>query len=95
MGGRTRLIGIVPADLTDIGETVETGPAKGYRFLTIARYAAAYPDLELSSILTLGGEAALGIVGERCAEDVLARFADTDTPSCCSHPARPTSGAPC
>jgi pimeloyl-ACP methyl ester carboxylesterase len=68
----------VPADLTDTGETVETGPAKGYIFLTIAGYAAAYPDLELSSVLTPAGEAELGIVDEHCAEDVLAHFADND-----------------
>ena len=68
----------VPADLTDIGETVETGPAKGYLFLTIAGYAAAYPELQPSSVLTPAGEAELDIVDQQCAEDVLAHFADTD-----------------
>ena len=46
--------------------------------MTIAGYAAAYPRLELSSVLTPAGEAALGIVDEQCAPEVLAHFADTD-----------------
>ena len=68
----------VPADLTATGEAVEIGPGKGYILLTIAGYAAAYPRLELSSVLTPAGEAALGIVDEQCAPEVLAHFADTD-----------------
>ena len=68
----------VPADLTATGDAVETGPGKGYILLTIAGYAAAYPHLELSSVLTPAGEAALGIVDEQCAQEVLAHFADTN-----------------
>ncbi len=68
----------VPADLTATGETVESGPAKGYILMTIAGYTAAYPELPSSSVLTPAGQAALGIVDEQCAEEVLSQFAESD-----------------
>ncbi len=66
------------SDLSATGEAIEIGPGKGSIVLTIAGYAAAYPQLEPSSVLTPAGEAALGIVDEQCAREVLARFAEID-----------------
>ena len=86
----------VPADLTGTGETVETGPAKGYIFLTIAGYAAAYPELQPSSVLTPAGEAALDIVDEHVRRR-RARPLRRHRPrrAACSHSARSTPGPPC
>jgi pimeloyl-ACP methyl ester carboxylesterase len=67
-----------PADLTAVGEAITEGPEKGSVFMTIAGYAAAYTDLDLSWALTPAGEKQLDVVDEGCADDVLAHFADAD-----------------
>ena len=85
----------VPADLTATGETLESRPGEGIHLPDDRRIRRRLPRAEASSVLTPAGEAALGIVDEQCAEEVLAHFADTDPAELLQPSTRSKHGPPC
>lgn len=52
-----------------------SGPIAGFVLMTLAGYDEAYPEVDLSTFLTPAGEAALPLVDEGCARDVIAGVA--------------------
>ena len=79
-----RLVGaVVGAPATELGRRVTRWPPArgqdtGFAMMTVAGFHTAYPGLDLGSVLSARGRAALPAVESGCVGEVLAAFGDDD-----------------
>ncbi|MEZ5411582.1 MAG: lipase family protein [Acidimicrobiales bacterium] len=79
-----RLVGAVAgAPVTELGRRVTRWPPApgqdtGFALMTVAGFHAAYPELDLGSVLSEEGRAALPTVEDGCVGEVLTAFGDDD-----------------
>jgi pimeloyl-ACP methyl ester carboxylesterase len=73
------LMGVVagapPSQLTAVGDSLENSPFRGYVFMVAAGMHAAYPNLDLSKVLTPKGLETLKVVDTGCNREVFRAFA--------------------
>ena len=90
------------SDLTALLPEVTATPiALGYAVMATVGFHAAYPSLELGSVLTPAAIAGLGYVDQHCAADVIDHYAEftpaqilAQSPSRCRRSRRCSSGTP-
>ena len=62
--------GAPPSQLTTVSDSLTTSPYRGYLLMVVAGMAAAYPDLDLSKVLTPKGQEVLGVVDRACNQGI-------------------------
>lgn len=68
--------GAPATELPIIMQAGGSGPIAGFLYMIIAGFAEAYPEADVSEVLTPVGEAVLDDVDEGCVADVIGRFAE-------------------
>jgi pimeloyl-ACP methyl ester carboxylesterase len=70
--------GAPASELKLLGTALRTSPFFGYIFMAAAGFHAAYPDIDLSAVLTPDGLAAVEKAGDSCSGDIIPAYRGKD-----------------